>query len=380
MEQESTSFWTDIKKYEEILTKDPASYCFAPLAELYRKLGLLDDALAVAQRGSAVHPDYVGGQLALGRIYFDKGMKAESRTVLEQVVKATPDNIQALKLLAQLQVEAGETSAANVSLQEVLRLNPADLESRVLLDSLDGEGGGSGQAADGWAEEEDIRDDLEILEDLAEWPEELEASAAIASEQSVVEPIDGMAEAGGIDTCKPTEAPGYDDDRAMEGPDPDSETLTSLAEEPAIEVSPRIDPFAWEEPEASPGMTGVVSFEGKTETQQPAEASRNLLTTATLAELYVSQGFTAKAIDIYRELVHAEPDNDRYRSRLAELQELVTDISAPAATGCRPFDIEETSLLQPTEEISATATAVHADRDQVVTVLEGWLENIKRRR
>ena len=35
MEQEGPSFWSDIKKYEDALDKDPNSYCFAPLSELY---------------------------------------------------------------------------------------------------------------------------------------------------------------------------------------------------------------------------------------------------------------------------------------------------------------------------------------------------------
>ena len=30
MAQEDPSFWTDIKKYEDTLERDPNSYCFAP--------------------------------------------------------------------------------------------------------------------------------------------------------------------------------------------------------------------------------------------------------------------------------------------------------------------------------------------------------------
>ena len=72
MEQDTTSFWTDIKKYEDILASDQNSYCFAPLADLYRKLGLLDDAIAIARRGHDRHPEFVSGCLVLGRAYFDK--------------------------------------------------------------------------------------------------------------------------------------------------------------------------------------------------------------------------------------------------------------------------------------------------------------------
>ncbi|HEU0107558.1 MAG TPA: tetratricopeptide repeat protein [Vicinamibacteria bacterium] len=42
---------------------------------------------------------------------------------------------------------------------------------------------------------------------------------------------------------------------------------------------------------------------------------------ATLAELYFKQGFPEKAVEVYRELIEREPENDRLRRRLAELQD-----------------------------------------------------------
>ena len=41
---------------------------------------------------------------------------------------------------------------------------------------------------------------------------------------------------------------------------------------------------------------------------------------ATLAELYFKQGFAEKAVEVYRQLIEREPENDRLRRRLAELQ------------------------------------------------------------
>ena len=43
---------------------------------------------------------------------------------------------------------------------------------------------------------------------------------------------------------------------------------------------------------------------------------------ATLAELYFNQGFTDKAIEVYRQLLQREPGNERARTRLAELEAL----------------------------------------------------------
>ena len=136
MEKETTSYWTDIKKFEDMLAKDPRSYCFAPLSELYRKLGLLDDALNVAKRGVEVHPEYIGGHIALGRAYFEKGMNAEAKQSLEKVAKATPENLLAQKLLYRIYHEEGNVPAAENALQLLVAFNPEDMESREALDAI----------------------------------------------------------------------------------------------------------------------------------------------------------------------------------------------------------------------------------------------------
>ena len=60
------------------------------------------------------------------------------------------------------------------------------------------------------------------------------------------------------------------------------------------------------------------------------------LTSSTLAELYFNQGFTDKAIEVYRQLLQREPGNERGRTRLAELEALerrLAEEEARAAVG-----------------------------------------------
>ena len=128
MEQEGPSFWADIKKFEDTLEKDPNSHCFAPLSELYRKVGMVDDAINIAKRGCELHPEYVGGYMALGRAFFEKGMNAECRQALEKVVRVTPDNLLAQKILGQIYIDAGDVAAAEKSLKTILAQNPDDTE------------------------------------------------------------------------------------------------------------------------------------------------------------------------------------------------------------------------------------------------------------
>jgi len=66
------------------------------------------------------------------------------------------------------------------------------------------------------------------------------------------------------------------------------------------------------------------------------------LTSSTLAELYFNQGFTDKAIEVYRQLLQREPGNERARTRLAELEALERRLkdeesrAAPPAPGAFP--------------------------------------------
>ncbi len=88
-----------ISRLEDVLKRDPSSKVFAPLADAYRRMGLLDKAFKVVIKGLRIAPDYVSGRLALARIFIDKGMFSEARYELEFVLERSPDNIISLKLL-----------------------------------------------------------------------------------------------------------------------------------------------------------------------------------------------------------------------------------------------------------------------------------------
>ena len=320
MVQDTTSFWIDIKKYEDILARDPNSYCFAPLAELYRKLGLLDDAIAIAERGCKLHPEFVSGCMALGRAYLDKGMKEEGKRLMEKVVRATPENLTAQKLLSQLCIEAGEISSAEKALQIILSLNPDDMESKVVLESL-------------------VR-----VSQKPRWFEgetEEESAGGVIAQGIVSETLE-------------------EEDFIID----DAELIEELTEEDIEEdvVHPAVA-----EPEVShPRVSSELPREG-----------RDPLTTGTLAELYVSQGFVEKAIGIYRELLQSDPDNNEIRLRLRHLEsslELEQTSSTPGIA------VAEPQLSSGIAIARAEAPFQASGAKGAVETLEGWLENIRRRR
>jgi hypothetical protein len=128
----------EIGKYLDILAKDPKSRVFAPLAEAYRKAGHVDDALATALEGLKVHPNYLGGRVALGRAYFEKRQYAEAAAEMQKVVKSAPDNLMAHRVLGQIAQAQFDLPAAEKAFRMVLMLDPRDQEAQEFVAKVGG--------------------------------------------------------------------------------------------------------------------------------------------------------------------------------------------------------------------------------------------------
>ena len=69
--------------------------------------------------------------------------------------------------------------------------------------------------------------------------------------------------------------------------------------------------------------TGSMAVSGLTTFEQPSDedsSTRAAFVTETMAELYLQQGFTAEALDIYRQLFEQNPDDTSLRDRIAQLE------------------------------------------------------------
>lgn len=135
MEQKSFSplIYDYLKKYQE----DPTSRIFAPLAEAYRKAGLLDEAIEIAREGLRVHPNFVGGRVALARALFEKKQYEDVVEELSFVVREVPDNLVAQKLLAESSLMLGRMSEALSAFKMLLYFNPSDTEIARIVSELE---------------------------------------------------------------------------------------------------------------------------------------------------------------------------------------------------------------------------------------------------
>lgn len=257
-----------IAGYVEILAKDPRSTAFVPLAESYRQMGLLDEALEVANRGVKVLPSFSPGYTVLGRIQAQLGNLDAAAASFERALLIDPENLMSLKGLARIRMQQGNGTQALKLVQQAVALKP---------------------------------DDAVALKMLA----------------------------------------------ALGAPSPAVQADAPVQPEPVPAAA---------NPQAEP------------------------ISTITIAEIYIRQGFLDRALKVYRDLLQADPRNEEIRRKLVELkQRIETQKAAPAPAGA-----SETAAVPAPAAAAATVPEVADKRaaaeGRQLAELTRWLDSISRRR
>lgn len=113
-----------IEKYQILLQKDPKSQVFAPLAEAYRKMGLIEEAFRIAVRGVQFNPNFGGGRIALAKVFLDRDNVRAAQDELEKAVELAPENILAHSLLGDCYLKTKRPKEALRAFKMVLFLAP----------------------------------------------------------------------------------------------------------------------------------------------------------------------------------------------------------------------------------------------------------------
>lgn len=259
-----------IAGYIEILAKDPRSTVFVSLAESYRQMSLLDDALEVATRGVQVLPSFSPGYSILGRIQAQRGDREAAAAAFDRALLIDPENLLSLKGLARVRMQQGDRPQALKLLRRAVALKPDDAVAQKMLEAL---------GASATAPEANLRP---------------QAVAAATS-------------------------------------------------------SPSNDPIS----------------------------------TATIAEIYVRQGFLGRAMKVYRDLLQADPHNDEIRQKLVELKQRIEtqNVSPTPVEATLPAEPVQEEAPAPAAEVSAVSAG--DQRNEAVArqlaVLTRWLDSISRR-
>jgi predicted Zn-dependent protease len=125
-----------IRRHEERLARDPGSLAFAQLADLYRKAGRTQDAIALCRQGLARYPHYTTARLILAKAWIAEERLDEASSEIRTILEQSPKDVQCLRLAAEVERRRGNVDGAADHLEKVVKLEPGDRESKVLLGLL----------------------------------------------------------------------------------------------------------------------------------------------------------------------------------------------------------------------------------------------------
>jgi len=115
-----------LTKYSTLYEKKPKSRVFAPLAETYRKLGMIEESLKILRQGIKYHPEYTLGYIVLAHVYYDRENFELSYSTLRPFVSKNLENITLQKLFAKVCINLGHLEEALQTFKYLLLINPRD--------------------------------------------------------------------------------------------------------------------------------------------------------------------------------------------------------------------------------------------------------------
>jgi tetratricopeptide (TPR) repeat protein len=129
---------SELERYLRIFQENPDSRVFAPLADLYRRLGRLREAEEIVKEGMERHPYYAGGRVAYAHILLDSGRLDMALQESSQVVTYYPDNLLARKILIRVLGGLGQLARAEREFSALKALAPQIASDPELEQALQG--------------------------------------------------------------------------------------------------------------------------------------------------------------------------------------------------------------------------------------------------
>jgi tetratricopeptide (TPR) repeat protein len=114
----------------------PAGRTFAPLADCYRKLGRLNEALDFCLAGIQKHPTYSTAHVILGKIHRDRGEPEAAFRAFERVVGLDEMNLLARRECALLGEELGQIRESYEHWNRLLAGDPGNAEAEAAIERL----------------------------------------------------------------------------------------------------------------------------------------------------------------------------------------------------------------------------------------------------
>jgi len=367
------AYTSEIDKLEARFRDNPKGRNFAPLADAYRKAGLIDNAIDLCQNGLKLHPDYVSAYIVYARCLVDKKDDPGALGVFKQVLDLDKENIIALRGLAELAERMGKYEEEVEWLSRLLNADPMNGDAAEALARAKGKAAAkpteSARAAPDAATapmaKPDFAVDKETPESVtlrpaatqsAQSPDvenfetpitfnpnahasakaeglEVQEDVELNSQQIEQVEIEGLArtqyEGSGmfkLDAPEPAAGSGGlpDLDESMPQVDlplimPDEEIRPAARAAPPRPPQPPPPPAPPAPPPAAriPAAVALADDDGAADTATLSKAQP--VVTETMAELYLKQGHTQDALRVYQALLAQRPNDAKLKSKVEQL-------------------------------------------------------------
>ncbi len=361
------AYTSEIDKLEARWRENPKGRNFAPLADAYRKAGLIDNAIMLLETGLKLHPDYISAHIVFARCLVDKKDDAGARRLFQQVLDLDGENIIALRGLAELAERNGKYAEEVEWLTRLLNADPMNGDAAEALARAKGkvsstptaamekpefavdhetpepvELSGASTPATASPDVENFEnpisfnpnahaaakaDGLEVQEDVELNPQqieqvEIEGLARTQYEGSGMfkldapSPLESDRRAQDVDEALPqVDLPLIMPDDEMRAPPPPAPPKPAPPPPPAPPRPPAPPP----PPTAArvPAAVALSDDDGAADTATLSKAEPVL--TETMAELYLKQGHQQDALRVYQALLAQRPHDPKLKARVEQL-------------------------------------------------------------
>ena len=351
------AYTSEIEKLEARYRDNPKGRNFAPLADAYRKAGLIDNAVELCQTGLKLHPDYVSAYIVYARCLVDKKDDAGAHGVFTQVLDLDRENIIALRGLAELAERTGKYAEEVEWLSRLLNVDPMNGDAAEALARAKGKAAATTPITKpDFAVEHETPEPVELKRPSrpsASVPEvenfenpisfnpnahaaakadglEVQEDVELNAQQIEQVEIEGLArtqyEGSGmfkLDGPQPTSESGPDLDEQLPQVDlplimPDDDILAPLkAAAPSPPPPPQPPPPPPSTQSRVPAAVALSDDDGAADTAALSRAEPVL--TETMAELYLKQGHQQDALRVYQALLAQRPGDAKLKSKVEQL-------------------------------------------------------------
>ncbi|MGA9751612.1 MAG: tetratricopeptide repeat protein [Acidobacteriota bacterium] len=382
---------------EKEVSRDPKIRLFFELAREYQKVGRIDEAQALCEKGLAIHPTRWPARILLAQAYLAKGEVAQAREMVERVLLALPDNVPANHLAADIYSLEGDRERARRHFQIVDLFDPGrpDVAEKLAQLASEPEPAADAGVPERPADREPIPSGA-VREEAEEGSQAPDVTKGVepprtdgGGEKPTVEPEVDATTGGdssalgkapgseGTGAPERTAAPSQEEKQGLPpekgeqkeqlwdgdtGTQDDWDVATAsferevLQSQPAEAVEDDARSEAGPEP---PAMTGLEPGALQEVMVEPSEQGEGGFNTVTLAALYEGQGFPEKAIEVYQRILIKDPENQEARERIRSLMQRMAGAQPEESPPVHQEDVQR------------------ALRRKRVLALENWLRRVR---